>query len=139
MNKSTTSEQENFSDMKFWEIEQEQMAADVAGQHEIDEMAGQAFSPNPGRVKKKKHRKHGKKRKSHARHVQPAAVFYGNSINFGPIGVPGRATEEAARQEISRLIRYYERLLTKKDRKINDLETDLEIFMPVRDEWKEAV
>lgn len=138
MNKSTT-EQENFPDMKFWEMEQEAMAADDARQRTIRAAVEEVLSLQQSHHKKKKH---GKQKTKHLRPldpVPPVAIFYGNSINFGTIGAPRKSMQETTREEITGLIRHYERLLAEKDLKINDLKSDLEIFMPVRDDWKDAV
>lgn len=72
--------------------------------------------------------------------TQPYAAFYGNSINFGPIGGQGKATavSSVGKDDPVEMIRRYEQLIAEKDQKIKDLKSDLEIFIPNRDEWKEA-
>ncbi len=71
---------------------------------------------------------------------QPFAVFYGNSVNLGPIGHSGKNTPPASGlEEISRLISHYEKLLAEKERKLLDLEIALDTQKLMNDEWDEPI
>lgn len=71
---------------------------------------------------------------------QPFAVFYGNSVNLGPIGHSGKnAPPASGLEEISRLISHYEKLLADKERKLLELEIELDTQKFLNDEWDEPI
>lgn len=137
MNKSTL--EEDFPNLKFWDNEDEVTSQENEMRSQVREMVEELMLTQASQPKKK--RKHGKKKhmEDHWQAPMPIAIFHGNSINFGSIGIPRKSHAASNNEQLTSIIQHYERILAQKDLKIRDLESDLEIFMPVRDDWKEAV
>jgi hypothetical protein len=69
---------------------------------------------------------------------QPIAAFYGNSVNLGPISHSGKnSNATTGLEEISRLISHYEKELASKERRLLELEIDLDTQRLMNDDWDE--
>lgn len=132
MSNTKTDQKSKIPDISDWELQQmihSDMEMMRRGRRDMEEFY----------KAKERDRKERKKLKRRQKPQLPIAVFSGNAINFGPIGVPRKYVQSTARKEMQELIKKYERMIAERDEKIQVLETEAAIFEPKYENWKDAV